>query len=357
MAESSLRSKPGDNSSVTSREIARQAQVSVGTVYRVLSNEPNVDNELRSRVLRVIDELGYVHFPRKRTQVGLRSLTKPQTGISTVTFCVPARKPPGTALHHVLHGVESECAQNNISLHYTVIEDKSEAAAQFETLLERDNPDGLILVNYSSPALVEKVLALKLPVILIDPREQFGMNVDIVTSESFNGMLMGMEHLVQLGHREIALINSPYRYSGQRRNRAYILALIEHNLPYAPEKTTHCELTVEGGEAAVRELLARGVRFTALCCANDLVAWGAIRALNAAGLRVPQDVSVIGNDNLEVATLATPALTTINADNEGKGRVAVQRLIERNRRPDAPYINAVLPVALVKRASTASFAG
>jgi DNA-binding LacI/PurR family transcriptional regulator len=101
----------------------------------------------------------------------------------------------------------------------------------------------------------------------------------------------------------------------------------------------------------MQELLARKVKFTAVFCANDLMALGSIRALNEAGLRIPEDVSVVGFDDIEASTLVSPALTTIHGGPENKGKVAVSCLLERVRHPHSPIVWSILPVYLVERSS------
>jgi LacI family transcriptional regulator, repressor for deo operon, udp, cdd, tsx, nupC, and nupG len=125
---------------------------------------------------------------------------------------------------------------------------------------------------------------------------------------------------------------------------------------YRPELFVHVrsDLTVDEGSWAMQQLLERGVKFSAVFCMNDNVALGAIRVLNAAGLRVPEDISIVGFDNHEGAALSHPPLTTIEGTPEQKGMVAIQRLVDRATRPNIIVMQSVLPVHLVTRASTAA---
>jgi LacI family repressor for deo operon, udp, cdd, tsx, nupC, and nupG len=128
---------------------------------------------------------------------------------------------------------------------------------------------------------------------------------------------------------------------------------LEAGIPVRPELITSNELTNEGGEIAMQELLARKVNFTAVLCANHYMAFGAIRVLQAAGKRVPEDVSLVGFGDLEPSEHYTWPLTTINDFNEVKGRLAVRRLLERAANPEELPIRLSLPLELVVRSTTA----
>jgi DNA-binding LacI/PurR family transcriptional regulator len=347
-----------NNSSITSQTVALRAGVSVGTVHRVLTNQANVSDDLRRRVLEVVRELGYVHIPRKRSRVGeiTENQDESRPTLTTVLFCAPNRKTPDLReayIYKILRGVEIGCRENNISLVFQSIEDSPAAIEQIEALVRRNSIDGLVLHNYKSIEFIENLKNLQLPIILVDAQRPAGLNLDVVISDNASGGNLVVEHLVKLGHREIAFINGPTRYSMQRRMEGFRNALLEAGLSYNPDLIHEGDLSLEGGEQAMNELLARKVKFSAVFCANDLMAFGAIRALNAAGYQVPDDISVIGFDDIEASTLVSPALTTIHASPEDKGRVAINRLIERVQKPDSPIVWSILPVYLVERSSTA----
>lgn len=330
----------------------------MGTVHRVLTNQANVSEELRERVLHTIRELGYVRVPRKRIKSGAGNAEDKlyKTRLDTVLFCAPNRKTADLReayIYRIFGGVERGCSENNISILFQSLEDSSNATEQVEALIQRTAIDGILLHNFSSTELVENLKKLQLPIVLVDSQQPTGLGLDLVITDNTAGGNLVVEHLVKLGHREIAFINGPTRYSMKRRMEGYRNALIDAGLDYKPELIHEGDLSLEGGAQAMRELLERGVEFSAVFCANDLMALGAIRALNAAGLQVPDDISVVGFDDIEASTLVSPALTTIHANLEDKGKVAVYRLIERAQKPDSPVVWITLPVYLVERSSTA----
>jgi LacI family transcriptional regulator len=344
--------------SVTSRDVARQAQVSVGTVFRVLNNEPTVDTIIRDRVLKAIDYLGYVHVPKKKKsdQLGTgedESADKPK--LKTVLFCVPLLHKPASQdayYYQTLRGAQAACFNNSINLTYTTLPDSATAAEEAANIVHRSGADGLIVLGFSSAEVIAELTKTKIPMVVIDPFYPIGLAVDSVSYEALDGAILAMRYLLQLGHTQIAHIRGPKRYSMQRRLEGYRTTLEEAGIEFRPDLVVESQLNPDSGAQAVEELFRRGQNFSAIFCANDYVALGAIRQLNARGLRVPQDISVVGFDDLDVAALLSPSLTTIHANLEAKGSVAVQRLLERVAQPNAPVLRSIVQVHLVERAST-----
>lgn len=345
------------SSSITSRDVARQAQVSVGTVFRVLNNEPTVHTAIRDRVIKAIDHLGYIHIPKKKKgDISNEDEAETKPKLKTVLFCVPLLNKPASQdayFYQTLHGAQVACFDNNINLTYTTLPDKSEAAEDVASIVYRSSADGVIVLGFSCPEVIAKLSQTKIPMVVIDPFYPIGLPTDSVSYEALDGAILAMRHLLELGHTQIAHIRGPHRYSMQRRLEGYRTTLEEAGIEFQPELVVESDLNPEAGEKAVEELFRRKQPFTAIFCANDYVALGAIRGLNAKGLQVPQDVSVVGFDDLDVAALLSPSLTTIHANLEVKGMVAVQRLLQRVNQPDSPVLRSVVQVHLVTRSSTA----
>jgi LacI family transcriptional regulator len=352
---------------ITSYDVAREAGVSIGTVSRVLSNQPNVDQKLRLRVLKAIDQLGYVHVPKKRREVSKIQITGPLPPenktknsdklIKNITLCVPVRKTPAlqtSYFYQILNAAQAECARQKIALMYSVVEDGPGALPPLDEAIQQGNADGILLINFGAPELLQAVYDWRIPCVLIDPRHYPKVPMDVITNDAQDGTLLAMEHLLSLGHRDIALLNGPKRYGMQHRQYGYQIALNEAGIAVRPELMTRNELSNEGGEKAIQELLDKKVKFSALFCANNYMAFGAMRALQAAGKRVPEDVSVMGYGDLELAERYTWPLSSINDHNEVKGLYAIRRLLERAVHPESLPIRISLPVELVVRSTTAS---
>lgn len=360
--ESAVENSP----SITSYDVAREAGVSIGTVSRVLSNQPNVDQKLRSRVQKAIDELGYIHVPKKRrmaSKIQLPALLptvseakEPEKLIKNVTLCVPVRKTPAlqtSYFYQMLNAAQAECAKQKIALMYSVIEDGPGALPYLEEAIQRGSADGILLINFGAKELIQAVYDARIPCVMIDPRHYPKVPIDVITNDAQDGAFLAMDHLLSLGHRDIAFINGPKRYGMYHRQYGYEISLRDAGIAVQPELMASNELSNEGGEIAMNELLDRNVKFTAVFCANNYMAFGAIRALQAAGKRVPEDVSVIGYGDLELAELYTWPLTSINDHNEAKGRLAIRYLLERANHPEDLPIRISLPVELAVRNTTA----
>lgn len=354
--------------SITSYDVARAAGVSIGTVSRVLSNQPNVDQQLRLRVLKAIDDLGYIHVPKKRRVVSKIQITSPITTgpeaksphkiIKNVTLCVPVRKTPAlqtSYFYQMLNAAQAECAKQKVALMYSVVEDGPGALPLLEEAIQGGNADGILLINFGAPELIQALYDWRVPCVMIDPRHYPKVPMDVITNDAQDGTLLAIEHLLSLGHRDIAFINGPKRYGMQHRQYGYEISLSEASIPIRPELMTRNELSNEGGEISMRELLGRKVKFSAVFCANHYMAFGAIRALQEAGLRVPEDVSVVGYGDLELAERYTWPLTSINDHNELKGRIGIRYLLERAAHPDDLPLRISLPVELVVRNTTAPY--
>lgn len=352
------------SASITTYDVARAARVSIGTVNRVLNNQPNVDEVLRKRVLEAIQELGYVYVPKKRQASNTREQNRIENDVKSIMICFPPKYSPeqqNSAVleayyYRVLRGAERDCASRDVHLIYNTLPDETqEALYQIKTALERNIVDGLIMVNCGTPRLVREIIQLQIPLIVVEPNEPQHFPVDLVMNDDFEGGRLATQHLLELGHRDIALLTClNLGYTARRRMAGYHTALLDANLLPRAEYVIDCESAdPDECEQSLRKFIKQGSHFSAIACFNDNTAIGAIRACQSVGLSVPEDVSIIGFDDLDVATLSSPPLTTIQGNTEGKGVIAMQRLLDKIAHPSGILTWSVLPVSLVKRASTA----
>jgi LacI family transcriptional regulator len=344
------------NSRITITDVAFQAKVSPGTVSRVLNNVSNVDEAIRGRVLEAVRSLNYIHIPKRRGGISFENSNSNGLQLKSIVMCVREMETPAPRnvyYSHVLHGAETECTRNNVNMVYFSVKDTAASLSEIEAVMRRGHADGLLLVGLNNQYLVENILKLGVPVTVVN--NQFtDLTVDSVTSDFYQGTLLAIRHLSGLGHRDIIFIQGPDEdYSVQRRIEGYRIGLIQSNLDFRPELVFETAMTISGGEEVGRQILKSRLKFTAICCANDAIAIGVIRTLTAAGVAVPDQVSVIGFDDVDVATLISPPLTTIQSDIEALGSIAVERLVQRAVREDRPYQHTVMPVKLVIRGSTA----
>ena len=215
---------------------------------------------------------------------------------------------------------------------------------------------GLILVGAIPEAVIESLLrslharhgSNGFPLVLVDdwfPRRTW----DAVVIDNASGTVLAVEMLTRRGHRYITLIGGPDHPSIVERTNAYVQTMLQNGL--RPEIVSADGLDPQDGEAAVGEILREQPATTAIICSNDSQAVGALRRLNEMGFAVPEDFSVVGFDDIAMAELTLPRLTTIRVDRVAMGRSAVELLLNRIRTPERAPIRSVVGVMLVERDS------
>jgi LacI family transcriptional regulator len=328
---------------VTIADVARHAQVSKTTVSHVVSGKRPVSATTRDRVERSIDTLGY------RPDGLARSLRTRRTHM--VALILPdITNPYYPAL---ARGLESGIEPDG----YRAFICSSDGDAERERAYLREvcdrGVDGIVLDSFHL-TVDDLHLATggRLPLVWIGGAPMEHPGVDSVRSDDDAGAYAATEHLVQRGHRRIAMVDGPLG-SGVARRDGYRRALADAGLPAHPEPPPRTDWTRTGGRRAVAEVLALDPRPTAIFCSNDLTAIGALDAARDAGLAVPDDLAIVGFDDIEAAELVTPALTTVVNPAVDIGRTAAGILAERmTGRHDGAARTMTLPSPLVVRGSS-----
>lgn len=327
-------------SRTTIREVAQAADVSPTTVSHVLSEKRPVAPETRERVLLAIERLGF------RPSGIARSLRTQRS--HTVALVIPDITNP-------FYPVVSRGLQDGLGSVYRVLVCNTDGRADLERELVEDvvqrGVDGVVLVAFTAEPWLGEVIDRGVPLVCVGQPAEHG-DVDFVESDDRGGGRAATLHLLELGHRGIGFIGGPAR-AGERRREGYEAALVEAGVQPDPRLIADGDWTRSGGHAAAAALLASESRPTALFCANDLMAIGALDAARELGLDVPGDVSVVGFDDLEAASLVTPKLTTVVNPGHEIGRSAGELLLERIAGGrGAPRREVTLPSPLVIRDST-----
>src|SRR5438128_2183268 len=329
----------------TIRDVAAHAGVSHQTVSRVINRNPNVAEPTRERVAASIRELGYVPSPMARGLISNRthSLGVVADDISDQFFA------------RMVAGAEAEARRRGYYLMIGSVEPDDDERGYLRLMLER-RVEGLILARPSAPLssnVLEPVRDAGVPVVLVSI-ESSGMPGIVVDVDNRQGGYDATRHLIESGHRTIATIVGPrdwpsaagrlegYRDALREAGLAEDAGLVEHAADWGPES----------GRAAAARLLDRSAHFTALFAHSDLTALGAIRQLRLSGLAVPQDVSVVGFDDLPVAAFVDPPLTTVHQPMEEVGALAASLMLGQLLDGDAPAEERhLLPTSLVVRQS------
>jgi LacI family transcriptional regulator len=336
--------------SLTLEEVGRLAGVSRSTVSRVVNNHPNVRDQVRERVWEVIRETGYQPHAAARSLVTRRTrivgVLIPEA-VSTL-FTDPF-------FSRLLCGITQTCNAERYHLLLSLFNDPAGPEEMYRRVIGSGHLDGVLVASTQvGDPLIMRLLQDGVPFVMAGRHPAEGVNyVDI---DNVAGAQVAVEHLIGLGHKRIATITGPLGMtSGQDRLAGYRQALAAHQLPVDEELIVEGDFTEESGMAATRDLLTRSV--TAIFAASDIMAVGALKAIWEANLRVPEDVSLVGFDDIPVAAALEPALTTVRQPIERLGSTAADLLLHLLNDPPAAQDavhRSMLPVKLIVRDSCGS---
>jgi LacI family transcriptional regulator, galactose operon repressor len=336
------------------REVAKQSGVSVSTVSRVFNEYADVSPATRERVLAVARKLDYAPSAAART------LVKRQSQLIGVVLFTGYEHPD---IHHpffqeVLVGLKHGIGELGYDLLLFATEQPGSSQGRPHSYLRRARQhgvDGIVVmgVDRDDPE-VEKLVRSPVPVIAVD-LDVSGDHTSFVASDNIGGARLAVRHLHGLGHTRIATIAGPAETKpGADRILGYRAEMNALGLEIHPGYVAEGDFYAESAERLMRSLLRRRTPPTAVFAAADMMAVGAIRAIQAAGLSVPGDVAIVGFDDIRLAELLSPSLTTIRQDMVGIGLAAGRALVEQIENPDSTPPVLTLPVELVVRASCGS---
>jgi DNA-binding LacI/PurR family transcriptional regulator len=252
----------------------------------------------------------------------------------------------------VVRGVEDVLQAEGWTLFLGNSDDHPEREQAYLGTLRAEGAAGIVLVPGQRPEVYRRLVANGLALVAID-RAPDGLQVDRVTVANFEGARQAVAHLVARGHRQIAFIGGPAGMSTAAQRRAgYERALRDAGLRPPAAGLEEADFRPSGGRAAMERLLDRGARPTGLFVANDLMTLGVYEALRARGLRVPDDVAVVGFDDAPWAAWLDPPLTTVAQPAYELGATAARLLLERRREPERLARAVVLEIRLVVRSSS-----
>lgn len=328
----------------TQYDVAKRAGVSQATVSIIINNSSTISipDETRKRVLDIVEEIGY------HPNALARSLRSGET--HTIGLILPDSSNPYFA--EMGHVIESEAFERGYSIVLCNTENDQNKERLYTEVLERKQVDGMIFVaagdqTGSLKALIQK----KMLVILVD-RDFPNLNVDAVISDNYLGGHLATQYLVQLKHKRIACITGPSNInSSAKRVTGYQAALTESGIKLDQNLIVRGDFHPESGRLAALNLLKLPNRPTAIFACNDLMAVGVLRAAAELGLRVPEDLAVIGYDDIELASYTNPPLTTIKQPKLEIGRTVMEILVNRIKNKQSTRFFSSLPVSLVVRGS------
>ncbi|MGW2716519.1 LacI family DNA-binding transcriptional regulator [Streptomyces sp. NPDC001492] len=324
--------------SVTIAYIAESAGVSVPTVSKVLNGKSGVSAGTRARVEELINRYGY----RKPAGAG-------RSNVVELVF----RELKDMWAVEIIRGVERVARRHRVGVMVSEFGLHDSAAPAWDDTVAR-RPNCVLSVAQLSEAEREQLTAKGIPFVVFDPIMELPDDVPYVGATNWSGGRAATRHLTELGHRRIAMISGP---EGQlccsARLDGYRSAMRAAGLPVDPEIVVHAGLTRDEGYEAARTLLALPERPTAIFAANDLQALGVYQAAREAGLRIPDDLSVVGFDDLPVVAWVDPPLTTVHQPLTEMAVAATELALTLGRGEQAPQAGLEIATTLTVRGSTA----
>ncbi|MCG9595483.1 substrate-binding domain-containing protein [Vibrio sp. Isolate25] len=305
----------------TMKDIARLAGVSTSTVSHVINKSRYVSEEISERVNKAAQELNYTPSALARSLKMNRTKT---IGMLVTTSTNPF-------FGEVVKGVERSCYQQGYNLILCNTEGDNERMRESINTLLQKRVDGLILMCSSLEG--ERIDVFEkypdIPVVVMDWGPML-FTSDKIQDNSLRGGYMAAKHLIEAGHKEIGCITGPLvKHQAQMRYEGYKRALIEASLEFNPNWIIEADFECEGGHEAFIKMHAKGPLPSSIFVCNDMMAMGVINAANEKGIRIPQDLSIVGYDDIQISKFMTPALTTIHQPKYRLGKAAVEALLKK----------------------------
>lgn len=331
---------------ISIREVAEKAGCSIATVSNVLNNKGRVGPQKRKDVLRAVRSLGYAADAAGRN---LRLRRTETIGLLFYPSCSHIFRNPFYA--EVMEGLEEGLTKAGYHL-LLAGHNATHADSDVPTYVTRGKVDGMILLGRFPETVIEKFYGLKVPLLLLDSNID-ELPIDSIISDGFSAGSQIIDYLAGLGHRRIVMLAYEMEdYNIDFRIRGFLSGLAAHGLPDAEKAVIRTALSHDTLYAALKRRLTGARAPTAVVTVNDTLAVAILERLNRDGIRVPEDVSVVGYDD-DLAATAQPPLSTIYVNKKELGRSGAGIILKRIDTPDAPVAKLRLPVELIKRASVA----
>lgn len=328
-------------------DVAKKAGVSKTSVSRYLNgqNQGHMSEDTKNRIKKAIEELDYQP----------NSIAKSLKQKSTNVIGLVVNDMSNLFFLEIIRGIETELKNSGYNL--LVCNSDTNVKMELECLkmLEKRQIDGVILIGMNMPVSHIEKIHTEFPIVLME-REPGNTNLDSVRIDNKVGAYAVVKHLIDRGHRRIAHITGPYISTmAVERKESYIQCLEEHGLEVFPQYIVSGNYKLESGYAGMQALMALEKKPTAVFCANDYMAMGALRYLMEHGYRVPRDVALAGYDDIMVARMVTPPLTTVRQPVWELAGMAARLLLERienKEKRDREGRTVIMQSELVIRASS-----
>lgn len=330
---------------VTIKDIAKEAGVSIATVSKILNKkDQNISEKTRKKVLEIIKEKNYI--PNSIA----RSLVTKQT--KSIGLVIPDITNP--FFPELVRGAEDCASKCGYNIIFCNTDDKTEKEEKYIKMLAEKMVDGIIFTQSANNREEFNYLSqIRQPMVLIDRDVNVPNIKGKVLVDNYNGAYEGVSYLIKSGYKKIAIISGPLSTkTSLDRLEGYKKALKENNIPFDNSLVLEGEYKGEWGRKGIEMMLENNIKFDAVFCANDIIALSAMKSIKEAKLNIPKDVAVLGYDDIYMAKLTEPALSTIRQPNYEMGYEAVKLLVEiiENGNANNPLVK--LNTELIIRQST-----
>ena len=325
-------------------DLARMAGVSTATISRALNDSPNVNQETKRRIWKLAQENNYTFRP---------SMPALLSGAhSTIAIVIPMHtsrdaKASDPFFLELIGGVSEAARELKCDIVISHIEPKS--YDDLAGLLTTNRADGVVVLGQSHLHSQLNALADLDHRFIVWGAELPGQRYCSVGSDNIRGGARATSHLLRLGRERIAFVGDREGPEIGQRYQGYLSALESVGASMSPDLVHPAHFELESAEAAIDTMLARGIEFDGIFAASDLIAIGAIRALTRAGRRIPDDVAIVGYDNIRMSQYSTPAITTVSQDMAKAGRLLVSKLMTGDN--GVTMMSERLPTELIIRES------
>ncbi|MDD4849730.1 MAG: LacI family DNA-binding transcriptional regulator [Gemmiger sp.] len=330
---------------VTVATVAATAGVSPATVSRVLNCRGIVKEETSARVLDAVKALGYTLPEAPATHE-----PEPERDSGLILLNVPSFSNP--FYEEVIQGAHASVRQRGYTMMITESHINNESVDAMVSLLKRYRVAGLITLNQLETPLCRR-LNETVPLVQCSEYNQ-EVDTPYISVDNVSAARSAVSHLISLGRRKVAFLNGPIRYQYARtRLKGYCMALTDAGIPYDPSYVVSLpDILIDFSISAMMQLLSLPDPPDAVFCASDVYAISVLRACHLAGLRVPEDVALVGFDNMDVTKCLVPSVSTVSQPRTQLGFLAAEALFEKMTMPDAPNKKTLLDTELIIRESS-----
>jgi len=326
----------------TLEEIGKIAGVSRATVSRVINNHPNISDSVRRRVLEVIEETGY------QPNIAARTLASNQSRI--LGLMIPAILSnvfTNPYYPRLIQGITHACNEANYTLTFFMFQTPEEQQVGTSRIVNNALLDGLIVnADYNENSLIERLMKARMPFVQIG-KPIDDMPIHYVDADNFLGGKIATQHLIDMGRQRIGQVATAKNAAGEERNEGYMAALEENDMEVDENLIVPGDFSEHQAYRVTKDLLKQ--KPDGIFVQSDWMAIGVIRAVQEAGLRIPDDIAIVGFDDLPIAVRDKPHLSTIRQPIESIGSAAVETLLRVIENPDIGQQQVKLPVELVIR--------